>query len=42
MPLFLVESEIAVMDERMARLIPRQRQYVDDLFQRGVLHMYAE
>ncbi|MEY4627305.1 MAG: hypothetical protein RL003_1277, partial [Bacteroidota bacterium] len=41
MPLFLVESEIAPINERMTRLIPKQRQYVDELFERGVLHMYA-
>ena len=41
MPLFLVESKIAPINERMTRLIPKQRQYVDDLFERGVLHMYA-
>lgn len=41
MPLFLVESKIAPINERMTRLIPKQRQYVDELFERGVLHMYA-
>jgi hypothetical protein len=41
MALFLVESEIAQMDERMTKLIPKQRRYVDELFQRGVLQMYA-
>jgi hypothetical protein len=41
MPLFLVESKIEPINERMTRLIPKQRQYVDELFERGVLHMYA-
>ena len=41
MPLFLVESKISPINERMTRLIPKQRQYVDELFERGVLHMYA-
>ena len=41
MPLFLVESKIAPINERMTRLIHKQRQYVDELFERGVLHMYA-
>jgi len=41
MPLFLVESEIARINAMMTRLIPKQRQYVDELFERGVLHMYA-
>jgi len=41
MALFLVESEIPRMDESFARLIPKQREYVDELFQRGVMQMYA-
>ena len=41
MALFLVESEIPRMDESLARLIPKQREYVDELFQRGVMQMYA-
>jgi muconolactone delta-isomerase len=41
MPFFLVESDISPLNEGMARVIPKQRAYVDELFQRGVIHMYA-
>lgn len=41
MALYLVESDILSMDESMAKLIPKQRMYVDDLFERGVMQMYA-
>ena len=41
MPLFLVESDIDPLNERMAMRSPQQRQYVDELFQQGTLHMYA-
>ena len=41
MALFIVESEISRMDERMARLIPKQRAFVEEMFERGVFHMYT-
>ena len=40
MALFIVESDISRMDERMARLIPKQRAFVEEMFQRGIFHMY--
>jgi hypothetical protein len=41
MSIFIVESPIPVMGIQMAKLIPKQRDFVEDMFQKGFLLMYA-
>ncbi len=41
MAVFIVESKIPVMGIQMARLIPSQRDYIEDMFQKGFILMYA-
>ena len=41
MSVFIVESKIPVINDAMMSLIPRHRQYVEKLFNEGILKMYA-
>lgn len=41
MNVFIVESKLPAFTEEMMMLIPRHRLYVEKLFNKGVLKMYA-